>query len=615
MSIKNLYPTVQPSLNLDFANTKQLDPRITFTRTTTARYYDGKTVAKAEENLLTRSQELSTSPWTPLNATTTANDTTAPDGTSTAEKLLETVDNAEHLIYNFSGVSLAAGATTVSFYVKGGLGRDWCVVNVYNGNNLTDAAANVYFDVTNGVVGTVGAGATASIQNAGNGWYRCIVTRTLAAATSGTASAAYAIVGAASADGTSSYAGDITKGIYIWGAQLEQRSTVTAYTPTTDQPITNYIPALQTAAAGQARFDHNPVTGESLGLLIEEQRTNVLLRSEEFNDAAWTKTNATATANTAIAPDGTLTADKVIPANGTTVSRISQSGGSHASGVTLTISLYAKKAEKDTIGIWFNNANISPGGFYGSGFYADLSNGTTNDPALKIINVGNGWYRLSITATTTAAISFSSFIAITAGSTGNVNSVVGDGYSGIYIWGAQLEAGAFPTSYIPTVGSSVTRNADAASMTGVNFSSWYRADEGTLYAEYQRPTPPVASATTVAYFSDGAAAANRMGLQSRNTGPVGENIEVGASRFAFGSLGASDVPIKSAIALAVNDFAGSVNGGSVVTNSSLTFSFAANRLVIGGQWDGLVSNQQHIKKLAYYPARLTNAELAAITTI
>ena len=91
MSISSLYPTTRPSLVLDFANTKQLDPRITFARPTTATYYDGKTVAKAEENLLKYSQEFNNAAWTKQNATVTANSIAAPDGNQPANGCIKRI--------------------------------------------------------------------------------------------------------------------------------------------------------------------------------------------------------------------------------------------------------------------------------------------------------------------------------------------------------------------------------------------------------------------------------------------------------------------------------------------------------------------------------------------
>jgi hypothetical protein len=206
----------------------------------------------------------------------------------------------------------------------------------------------------------------------------------------------------------------------------------TAYTPTTTQPITNYIPVLQSAANNVARFDHNPVTGESLGLLVEEQRTNLILRSEEFDNASWAKSAATITANTIVAPDGNLTGDKLVENTDTNVHWVS-GNGTGAAG-TYTMSAYVKAAER-TWAYLIDNSTVTGRVFF------NLATGTigtitgTGSPSGTITSVGNGWYRITMTITTTGT----PVCRIGAASADNTSSYTGDGYSGIYIWGAQLE--------------------------------------------------------------------------------------------------------------------------------------------------------------------------------
>lgn len=273
MSVSQNYSPISPSLSLDFSNVKALDPRITFARASSATYY-GTQTTKAEENLLLYSQEFDNAAWSKGNSTVTANATSAPDGTTTAEKLVENTANAGHRVTTGDSVTVSTDYV-YSVFAKADT-RDWIALSPSHpgvNNYLT------FFDLANGVVGTNAAGNTASIEDVGNGWYRCIVKRT----TTGSQTSLDTQIYVASADNTSSYTGDGTSGIFLWGAQLEARSAPTAYTATTTQPITNYIPVLETASANVARFDHDPVTGESLGLLVEEQRTNLLAYSEQFN--------------------------------------------------------------------------------------------------------------------------------------------------------------------------------------------------------------------------------------------------------------------------------------------------------------------------------------------
>jgi hypothetical protein len=206
-----------------------------------------------------------------------------------------------------------------------------------------------------------------------------------------------------------------------------------------------------TAAANTPRFDHNPVTGESLGFLVEEQRTNLLLRSQEFDDAGWFKNGATVTTNTVVSPDGTLTADKLVEDTATSLHRtyyqLATTAGAH------TFSLYAKKAEREwLVLILFDNSGTSPS------VYFNLSTGVvgnTSNATGTITSVGNGWYRCTITATIGASGASGAQVYLTTANGGPV-TYTGDGTSGIYIWGAQLEAASTVGPYIKTVATAIT---------------------------------------------------------------------------------------------------------------------------------------------------------------
>jgi hypothetical protein len=597
MSIKNLYPTVQPSLNLDFANTKQLDPRITFTRTTTARYYDGKTVAKAEENLLLYSQEFENAYWAKTNVTVTANAHAAPDGTTTAETMTVVTGGASAFVARDSSPIVVGQQITVSVFAKAGTG------DIIRVAHQSAASGGVWFNLTSGSVLTQRSGVTGSIVSAGNNWYRCSITLTAT-----TNSSFSIIVGLSDADAaTTSPATGTT--VYIWGAQLEQRSSVTSYTPTTTQPITNYIPVLQTAAAGVARFDHNPVTGESLGLLIEEQRTNLVLRSAEFDSSPWQTNNATISANVIIAPDGTLTGDKLV--SGTSVSSTSLVTASVAAnaGTTYTLSVFAKAGEHGSLRVRIGATQLIA-------TYFNLVTGEVQSGTGAITAIGNGWYRCSVTATAAIAEANPHFLTYPTGTTA---SYTGDGTSGLYIWGAQLEAGAFPTSYIPTVASSVTRNADAASMTGVNFSSWYRADEGTFVVQVTPLT--VAAVTSNMRLS---AQSGTTTSTPTNTISLGQNAGFGNATRADGYVRTNSTDqaygfrstvlvggalLKNAFAYKVNDISGYALGASYLTDTSAVLPVVDTLLLQVNNTNG------YWNKVAFYPSRLSNAELASLTTI
>jgi hypothetical protein len=408
----------------------------------------------------------------------------------------------------------------------------------------------------------------------------------------------------------SAFAGDGTSGVFLWGAQLEQRSSVTAYQVTTTAPITNYIPVLLTAAAGVARFEHNPVTGESLGLEIEEQRTNLLTRSEDFANAAWTKDGSTISSNTIIAPDGTLTGDLLIPSTSSVGHQAYNGPISITAGTTLTYTVYAKAGGYN----WFSISAYDSGEKYSwFNLSTGAAGGNTAGNTSTITHVGNGWYRCSVTRTVAATSTFSQLFVMNADNT--AVAFAGNGFSGIYLWGAQLEAGAFATSYIPTVASQVTRSADSASMTGANFSSWYRTDEGTAYVESFIPTN-VDDASGNYYFAicDGTIS-NSMHIVDVS-GTISQVVVGGTAQFNV-TVGSEPTTFaKMSLAYKANDFIACVNATLSSADTSGTVP-VVDRLLIGVRGDSNASfrNNGTIKKLAYYPKRLTNAELQGLTTV
>jgi hypothetical protein len=602
MSIQSNFPAIAPTLNLSFALTKALDPRISFSRASTATYY-GTQTAKAEENLLLQSQDFATT-WSVARTTVTANTVAAPDGTTTADTLTNTTATGAHQI-NQGSLSIVSGLTyTATVFAKKNT-NDFFQISG-GGTALGSGRAN--FNLATGVLGSVDAGVTAAITDVGNGWYRC--TYTITASSSGTANLYFVIITSSTAAVFESYTGLGTESVYLWGAQLEQRSAATAYTVTTTQTITNYIPVLKTAASGVARFDHKPTTFESLGLLIEEQRTNLLTYSEQFDNAAWTKTRSSITANTIVAPDGTLTGDKLVENTDNNTHLFNRGGITISANTTHTLSIFLKKGERDKFSFSFYNNTVTQQ-YAGE---VDLAAGTITGSALigtptgsaSIQSVGNGWYRATISVlldavSTTAVVQFN--LEDASGNT----SYTGNGYSGIYIWGAQLEAGAFPTSYIPTVASQVTRAADAASMTGTNFSSWYSQGQGTLYIENEGQL-----STTTAWSASITDAANTEIATIRN---FSNTARFGVQGVASGSAGATvaGVPYKTAFAFSSGNQGMSVNGATTLSGTTAMTS-EASLLRLASNPSGNNVFTTRIRKVAYYPLRVTDAQLQALTS-
>jgi hypothetical protein len=559
MAIQSNFPAIKPSLNLDFANTEALDPRITFTRASSATYYDGVTTAKAEENLLLRSQDYSAT-WTVTNLTPVTGKT-APDTTSTATEFTATAANAV-LTQGFTAI---AGSYTFSVFLRRVTGSGDIQIAADNGTWTTKA-----------ITGT---------------WARYDVTQTVAA---GSKTAGVRVV-------------TDTDAIEVWGAQLEQRDAVTSYTATTTQQITNYIPVLLTAATNAPRFDHNPTTGESLGLLIEEQRTNLFPYSEDFADAAWSKTRSSITSNTIVAPDGTLTGDKLVEDTTATSTHFVSDNVNLIANTFYTATVYVKAAERTRVRL--QNSSTANWTTVGDAYF-DLSAGTIVAGTGSITPIGNGWYRCSINGTfggTDAVGGLNIFIL----ESGTTTSYTGDGYSGVYIWGAQLESGAFPMSYIATVAAAVTRSADAASMTGTNFSSWYNQGEGSLYTECA--TLSTAYNGSVVTASDGTLN-NRVVIRAMDTSSRSVSIGVGSAATQWSTIFTSQTTAmtKFAVGYRVNDIAFTRNGATPVTDTSALIP-TVNQLRIGADGDGSVIVNGHIRRISYYPLRLTNAQLQALT--
>jgi hypothetical protein len=176
--------------------------------------------------------------------------------------------------------------------------------------------------------------------------------------------------------------------------------------------------------------------------------SNLLNFSEQFENEYWTKNSCTIVPNLITAPDGTITADKIV--SNSITARISVSRVFTITANTRnTFSLYAKAAEWSRICIFHDSANISEGGFKGNGVIVDLLTGISTSPSTTTVtSVGNGWYRIETFATYLTTAHSVAVVPFNPGNA-NVNAVVGDGVSGIYIWGAQFEVGSVATAYNP----------------------------------------------------------------------------------------------------------------------------------------------------------------------
>lgn len=392
---------------------------------------------------------------------------------------------------------------------------------------------------------------------------------------------------------------------FLTGAPLDSRITFTRSTAATFVGSNGLI---QTAATNAPRFDYDPITLAAKGLLIEEQRVNLVLRSEEFGDVAWSKSGSSVTSNAIAAPDGATTADKLVEDTSTGAHAASQFAP--LASTAYVFSIFVKAGERTKI-------QFNGGGFTGLGFVAifDVSNGTmvTNTGGRgSITPAGNGWYRCSVSFTTLNIVTIAWLMVNGA----NSSSYTGDGTSGLYLWGAQYEVGSFITSYIPTVASQVTRTADLASMTGTNFSSWYNQAQGTFVASYE--TSPNTFTTYLA-ASNGVVAQNSMHMDNDGSGNMRAAYYSGSSAVALlslGVVGTIGAVNRVSSAYRVNDFAASRNGAATVTDTLGAVPVGVTQLNIGADPSGIAANVSNrcIRSITYYASRLTDSQLQALTT-
>ena len=252
----------------------------------------------------------------------------------------------------------------------------------------------------------------------------------------------------------------------IFGAQLVEGTTAQTYFPTTDR-------------LNVPRLDYSQ--GSCPALLLEPQRTNLFLRSQLFSDLVWTKTRINIIDNSATSPDGTLGAS-TFEGNGVSGSKFAIQSISVTTGVNYTLSIYAKKNTNDFLQIT-GSATI-----FSSTYFAnfDLNNGVLgtigSGVTATITNVGNGWYRCTMTATASGTGTNTVGIYLISSATATraeSNSLA----TSIYIWGAQLEAGAYATTYIPTTTATVTRIADSFSRNNVYTNGLITSSGGTWFVE------------------------------------------------------------------------------------------------------------------------------------
>jgi hypothetical protein len=560
---------------------------LTFTRASSAtRVNEQGLIEGVRTNLLTYSEQFDNAAWSKINVTATANSTISPTGTLTADKLVENTENNQHRIDQTT--TSAIGTNSFSVYGK---------KDARDSLQLRVGTSGAFFDLTNGTISGI-SGVTATIESLPNGWYRCSIIRTSVVANE--------VVRLNLAIGiNSTYLGDGTSGIYIWGAQLEASVQATEYIPTTTTAVSVGM------LANVPRIDYTSGCGK---LLLEPQRTNTLLNSENLN--SWLKLDTSVTVNTTTSPNGTTNADTVTATGAGSLSHLIYQNLAFTSGTAYSYSVFAKANTSNYIQLVFAGNLIANS-------YAnfDLSSGTITASAFvtaKIEDYGNGWYRCSISATSAASTTNSQIIyLINSPTASRGQSFVQSGES-VYLWGGSFENGSYPTSYIPTTSTAVTRVADVAfndNFVVANNSNFAVSGEFFLLEDasdiYGRNGAIIlrlflTGKSPFSYFISFQRSANKFNVRYKND--LGNNLSfTNDQNFDFGVWNkyAVSVEVGVGIKIAINGVLQSFANPSIVAMTTDRISTNAyDNSNMGGK----------IQNLITYPTALEDADLISLTT-
>ena len=564
-----IYPALTGSdgstLSLDFTAMSGLDSRFTFSRSSPATLINSSgRVQFANANMIRNSENCAL--WSgSQNITPTSDAAIAPDGTQTADQL-----NLASGSYRYQTTSTtnAVGASYV--------GSIWM--------RTVSGTASVGFRIANNTTGSNSSIATCNVTET---WQRF---NTPAFTLTDTANRGIDI----GIDQRSIVSGpNVAANIYVWGLQLQPGASVGEYLPTTTTE--NYsVP----------RFDYDPSTLAPRGLLIEGSATNLVTRSDVLDDTgniSWLVSGMTRSSSTQVSPTG----------NSETVALVSGNGSFRSNNVTVTasttytFSFWAKNnsGTQARYRVWNASAGSS---------IVDYSQSSSN----YVSQLSNtAWTRISVTFTTPVGCT-SIFVYPCSSDTTGTN---------VYLWGAQLEASSVASSYIPTGTSTVQRAADSCTMTGTNFSSWFNA--GAAYSmlfRYSLNNPTAWAGTNIdracgqlsVSGSGNRTFINAAYRVASGSGDIGRYVRI----FDLGTLDMQPATLpaaasNTALAFAVNtnDAAVSAANQSLGTDSACTILTGQNQLDIGH-----VGSAQHINGcislIKYWPQRLSNAQLQAITT-
>jgi len=537
----------------------------------------------SSENLLLDSKT-GTANWTEAASgsastpTITANHAASPDGTASQATRVQlnlngATDTSSNSRYNQS-INLPSGnSVTFSVWLKSTDGASSYEIQVYQADGNAAAAT---------VTGS---------------WQKFTTTATAAA------SAAFGI----RVRGGQSPTNADTADVLMWGANVSTTGE-TVLNETTTQIHREYAPTLKSVAtAGQPRFEYDPADGQSMGILLESQSTNLLNYSEEFDNAYWSKYNTPVTANAGVAPSGQLVADLLVAAStGSSTNHYLAKAISFTSGTTYTLSVYVKAAGYTK----FNMRAGNPATWGVSTTFTLTGSGSASviSGSGQIQSCGNGWFRCSVTETA-ASTSATNILLGLVDNSGNL-SFDGDDYSGVLLWGAQMEQASFASSYIKVEGSTATRALESLSMTD---SSLFGTGSGSVVVE----AGPVNGTFYPTLFDlTDTTTSNRVLLQSGGTGTP-TSLTVAADGNASVGVVSEAVTMsdrKFAISYDTNSFKLVNNGGAVSEDTSGQLPQQLSKLNIGTDNGGGGPLNGHIKRIAVYGEALSDTNLISLTS-
>lgn len=537
--------------------------------TTTAAITEGQIASSQPWNLLLHSQAFDNANWvntiggTGVNPVRTANNAVAPDGTMTADTITFNAGagttSSDFSFITQTPVNFITGiGYTGSVWMRGTVGGEQILFrqasNSYTLATLTTSWQRVTLYVASSTVATFQIGVRQNIFGTINS----------------------------------------TATVELWGAQLNEGTSALDYNPTTTVP--NYLP----------RFESDPVTGQSKGLLIEAASTNLLQQSAAVRTSPWGQ-NALVAAGTSItAPDGTANGVELVWTSGTGIGiGYTSQEVTAAELAPYTISVYLKpKGVNVNTGLYIQaKAGATSLGYmtvsfvHTSGTMGAVTAGPFTVTSATSTPVGNGWYRVTVTGTSPATTTNIRFFI--------VNTNVGNGTDGVYAWGAQVEEQVFASSYIQTVASQVTRLMDLCSMTGTNFSSWYNQSEGTFVADFQTVFTNAATQPTCFILAMDGSTSKRVMYFAGSS-----QISSFDGSTIMSVPGLVGVPCKAASAYFATGRTLCAIGGTVATGTVAAGYSTSTVLNIGLSGNG----QSLYRRVAYWPTRLSNAQLQSLTT-